>query len=113
MFGINIAHVLLQFSITLGFSYLIWIFAVKENNPYKTIGQIVALAILILAILAITIPGRPHGMPPCDRQMGQPQVMRGPQVTHGNKGLPQPEFPAEKRNLNQNDQGPQVPSADN
>jgi membrane protein YdbS with pleckstrin-like domain len=60
MHGFNLIPILLQLLITLGFAYLLWIFAVKESMPLKTIGQVISIAIIIFAVLALAMPVQRH-----------------------------------------------------
>ncbi|HTY13217.1 MAG TPA: hypothetical protein VMD02_03400 [Candidatus Omnitrophota bacterium] len=47
----------MRLSISLGLAYIIWLFAQKEAAPQKTIGQVIAIAIIVFAVLAAVMPG--------------------------------------------------------
>ena len=49
---------LLKFFVVAGFAYVIWLLALKESAALKIIGQIIAVAILILVVIATVVPGR-------------------------------------------------------
>ena len=55
-----ILTVLLKFFVAAGFAYIIWILALKESAILKVIGQIIAIAILILVIVFSVLPMRTH-----------------------------------------------------
>lgn len=67
-----IIMVLSRLLLALGFAYLIWLFAAKESPVLKTLGQTIAIAIVVVAVLAAVAPGRaPHRF---DRRPGKAKL---------------------------------------
>ncbi len=48
---------LLLFVLVLGFAYIVWLKALKHEGVTKIVGQIIALATLILAIITLVYSG--------------------------------------------------------
>lgn len=55
----SITQILLTLLIILGFAYIIWTLSAKEAQPQKTIGQIISITLVVLAVLAAVLPGNP------------------------------------------------------
>ena len=83
---------LLMLFIVLGFGYIIWIMAAKENGNSKLAGQIISIVIIVLAVVlclyGAVIGGRMrHQMMGQGAMMQQQQMPSGMEKTHEMKKM--------------------------
>lgn len=62
MYGGMLTGSLVLSLLLLGFAYIIWVLADKENGPRKSFGQVVAVVIAVLAVALLLYKGIYGGM---------------------------------------------------
>ncbi len=60
MHGGFIVMALMKLFVMFGFAFIIWVLAAKEDASVKLIGQVIAVAILVLALLSTVTTGYMH-----------------------------------------------------
>ncbi|MBU4484470.1 hypothetical protein KKA47_03515 [bacterium] len=55
--GGSFFHYVISFVALVAFSYVVWIMAIKETGSLKTIGKIISIVLIIVALLSFAYKG--------------------------------------------------------